>query len=63
MHKVFIGSDESGEFPWLAHGDEPLPAGKVRWRLVAQTDDEEEAARVMTLVSWRCFQVKKSGTS
>ena len=33
---------------------EALPTGDVRWRLVAETDDEEEATRIMAVAGRRC---------
>ena len=32
-----------------------MPGGETRWRLVAQTDDEEIAAGVMELMVRRCY--------
>jgi len=56
VHHIFIGVDEAGEFPWHLGDGEELPPGNVRWRFVARTDDDAEAARIMGLVSRRCFR-------
>ncbi|HXK09209.1 MAG TPA: hypothetical protein VMT70_06185 [Vicinamibacteria bacterium] len=54
MHRIFIGTDEAGDFPWHARDDEALPARATNWRLVAETEDPAEAAVVMTLVARSC---------
>ena len=41
---IVIGTDEDA-----------LPGGEMRWRLVAQTDDEDVATGVMELLIRRCF--------
>jgi hypothetical protein len=61
MHSILIGTDHLGEFPWHLRDGERLPTDGVRWRLVAQTDDDEEAAQVMDLVSRACRS--RRGTS
>ncbi len=58
MHSILIARDEVGEFPWHVREGEALPTGGVRWRLVAETDDDEKAAEVMALVS-RCCRDRK----
>jgi len=60
LHHIFIGIDEVGEFPWHVREGEELPTEGMRWRLVAQTDDDEEAVEIMALVSRRCRSRKGS---
>jgi hypothetical protein len=62
MHRIFVGVDEVGEFPWHLGDGEELPSGDVRWRFVARTDDDAEAARIMGLVSRRCFRSKAAAS-
>ncbi len=61
MYSILIGVDARGEFPWHLRGGEALPSGNVRWRLVAQTDDEGQAVRIMELVGRRCHERCEAG--
>ena len=63
MQSIFIGSDRVGESAWHLRHDEALPTGDVRWRLVAQTDDEEEAVWMMDVVARRCRSKGAAPTS
>ena len=40
MFSIVIGKDDFGEDPLLLREEDALPGGEMRWRLVAQTDDE-----------------------
>jgi hypothetical protein len=62
-HSVLIGVDATGEFPWHLREGEALPSGSVRWRLVAQTDHEEEAVRIMDVVARRCRERSEAARS
>ena len=55
MFTVVIGTDETGSFPLLLREEDARPGGAFRWRVVAQTDDEAEAERLMELMVRRCF--------
>ncbi len=47
-YTVLVGTDAIGQFTILLHGDEVSPAGQdYRFRLVGQTDDYAEAARMV----------------
>jgi hypothetical protein len=61
MHSILIGTDHLGEFPCHLRDGEKLPTDGVSWRLVVQTDDDEEAAKVMALVAGACRS--RRGTS
>ncbi len=56
MLSIVIGTDEFGSKPFLLRDGDPAPAGRMRWRLVAQTDDETIAGEVMQLLYRRCFE-------
>jgi len=53
METIFIGIDKVGEFAYHLRDGEELPAGNVRWRFVAETDDFAEAVGIMALTSRR----------
>ena len=55
MLTVVTGTDEVGSKPLLLRDEDALPRGDMRWRLVAQTDDEKVAAGVMELLIRRTF--------
>ncbi len=55
-YTVLLRLDPAGACPVILRDDsEPLPGGEgVRCRLVAETDDDMEAARVAELLWHRC---------
>jgi len=55
MLTIVIGTDVIGSKPRLLRDEDALPGGEMRWRLVAQTDDESVAAGVMELLIRRCY--------
>lgn len=55
MLTVVIGTDTVGSKPRLLRDEDALPGGEMRWRLVAQTDNKEVAAGIMTLLIRRCY--------
>ena len=55
MITIVLATDENGPIPVLLREEDPLPPGPFRWRLVAQTDDEGLAERLMVLLTHRCF--------
>ncbi len=56
IYSILIGVDAIGEFPYHLRDGEMLPTERVRWRLVAQTDDDDEATRIMDTVARRIRQ-------
>ena len=52
---VVVGTDARGSFPFLLRPDDSLPGGEsgIRWRLVAETDDFEQAIRVLEITHRR----------
>jgi len=54
MLTIVIARGDFGEDPLLLREGDGVPGGETRWRLVAQTDDEEIAAGVMELMVRRC---------
>lgn len=55
MFKIVIGSDERGSIPLLLRDEDALPGDALRWRLIARTDDEGIARRLMEMMARRCF--------
>ena len=55
MFKIVIGSDESGSIPLLLRDEDALSGDALRWRLIARTDDEGIAKRLMEVMARRCF--------
>jgi len=56
MYRIFVGTDGRGSFPWLQLGHRPPPeTSTVRWRLVAQTEDPDEAAVAMQQAHEECY--------
>ena len=60
MHSILIGVDAIGEFPYHLRDSETLPTEGVRWRLVAQTDDDDEAIWIMDAVARRCREARRT---
>jgi hypothetical protein len=52
-HRIFIGRDDVGDFVCDVRGSEAPPTPGVRWELVAATQSDLEAARIMALLSRR----------
>ncbi len=55
MYSVLVGTDESGSIPLLLRADIAPLDSRMRWRLIAQTDDESLAAEVMQVLYRRCY--------
>jgi len=50
-HRIFVGRDEVGDFLCDVRGSEAPPTPGVRWTLVAATESDQEAARIMAVLS------------
>jgi hypothetical protein len=55
MITILLATDESGPVPLLLREGDALPRAPFRWRLVAETDDEGLAERLMALLARRCL--------
>jgi hypothetical protein len=54
MFTIVVGTNGPAEIPLLLREDEVAPAGAFRFRVVAQTDDQAEANRILDLLNRRC---------
>jgi hypothetical protein len=61
MYWVVIGTDERGSCSRLLRENDDLLGGNVRWRLIGQTDDPAEAARLARQAHQQCSGHQKSG--
>ena len=54
MHRIWVGTDETGNFPWRTRDDEAPPSGIARWTLVGATENDEEAVALIGEIARSC---------
>ncbi|HXK08999.1 MAG TPA: hypothetical protein VMT70_05110 [Vicinamibacteria bacterium] len=54
MHRIWVGTDETGDFPWRTSDEEAPPVGLAEWKLVGATESDAEAVALIGEIARSC---------